>query len=315
MSSEEKEISIDSLKPKETVHQAKQRHQQELKALGKSGVKGKALKQKEAELEAKQAEELKQLQDTWARYRDLESGKITIQQFLQNGNQTEAGNANVVVLQAGYATMELSKSQQRQRNRELREQQELERIQAELKERPDPKKQEMEAITRALAGFSFDSSSPYAGRKVVIKDIRADGHCMYRAIADQINFHDNKSLTYSEVRAIAAKEMRANQDLYLPYLIDTDGTDLKPENFSRYVDQVENDGSNGKLEVAWGGHPELVALSNALKRMIVVHQQDGPALRFGEDFASAAPALHLVYQRHAYATGEHYNSVQIAQEE
>ena len=70
----------------------------------------------------------------------------------------------------------------------------------------------------------------------------------------------------------------------------------------------------------WGGHLELQALAQALRRHIVVMSADLPDVHLGEEYGGGgegtggevkggAPPIRLSYHKHAFGLGEHYNSV------
>lgn len=83
--------------------------------------------------------------------------------------------------------------------------------------------------------------------------------------------------------------------------------------FDQYVDRVRSSSE-------WGGHLELRALSEGLKRPILVYSASQPKLVLGEDYydnvdhddavagGEHAPIL-LSYHLHYYTLGEHYNQV------
>ena len=62
-------------------------------------------------------------------------------------------------------------------------------------------------------------------------------------------------------------------------------------------------------ETVWGGHIELLALSSSLERRIRVIQSQAPnELIVGEQF-DGSTQLTVIYYRHMYTAGEHYNTV------
>ena len=62
-------------------------------------------------------------------------------------------------------------------------------------------------------------------------------------------------------------------------------------------------------EKVWGGQIEIMALSASLGRQILVIQSQMPnKLIFGEDLDEKT-RLTVIYFRHLFSTGEHYNSV------
>lgn len=150
------------------------------------------------------------------------------------------------------------------------------------------------------------------------KEISPDGHCLYAAVADQLNLlatmdaaHARRKpdLTYRDTRKAAAATMRADPDSYLPFIDSTEKlgglTDAianeDPQTFFKaYCDAVEN-------TAVWGGQLEILALARAYHTPIVVVQSETTPLKIGEEYLS--PPAHIAYYRSAYGLGEHYNSL------
>ena len=148
-------------------------------------------------------------------------------------------------------------------------------IEAEEVRRNSERKKECEAISKKLVEVN---------RK--IKDVAADGHCLYRAIADQ------SDSTYAEVRKTCAAFMEAHASDFAPFIED--------ESFGDHCAKVRS-------SAEWGGQPEVLALARALQRPIVVYSRDSAPLRMGE---SDGEELVVTYHRDYYALGEHYNSTE-----
>jgi len=148
-------------------------------------------------------------------------------------------------------------------------------IEAEEVRRNSERKKECEAISRKLVEVN---------RR--IKDVAADGHCLYRAIADQ------SDSTYAEVRKTCASFMESHESDFAPFIED--------ESFGDHCAKVRS-------SAEWGGQPELLALARALQRPIVVYSRDSEPLRMGE---SDGEELVVTYHRDYYALGEHYNSTE-----
>ncbi|KAM6899350.1 deubiquitinase OTUD6B [Xenentodon cancila] len=143
-----------------------------------------------------------------------------------------------------------------------------------------------------------------AQRKLQIKEISSDGHCMYRAIEDQLLQRAQPGLTVSvkELRSRTAEHMRSNAEDFLPFLTNaTTGDTFTTNEFEKYCSDVEH-------TAAWGGQLELRALTHILHLPIEVIQADSPNIKIGEEYDG--DAVMLVYMRHAYGLGEHYNSVE-----
>ncbi|KAM4540052.1 deubiquitinase OTUD6B [Odontesthes bonariensis] len=143
-----------------------------------------------------------------------------------------------------------------------------------------------------------------AQQKLQIKEIPSDGHCMYRAIEDQLTQRSKPELTMSmkELRSRTAERMRSHADDFLPFLSNPSTGDMfTPEEFEKYCSDVEH-------TAAWGGQLELKALTQVLHLPMEVIQADSPSIKIGEEYDSEP--VTLVYMRHAYGLGEHYNSVE-----
>jgi len=74
------------------------------------------------------------------------------------------------------------------------------------------------------------------------------------------------------------------------------------------VDDLENYCKDIRSTNNWGGQLEISALCHALSTPIIVHSADQPEVSMGEEYNTQLP-LHLSYHKHAYALGEHYNSL------
>ncbi|XP_053190650.1 deubiquitinase OTUD6B isoform X2 [Scomber japonicus] len=141
-------------------------------------------------------------------------------------------------------------------------------------------------------------------QQLQIKEISSDGHCMYRAIEDQLAQRSKPGLIMSmkELRCGTAEYMRSHADDFLPFLTNSNTGDMyTTDEFDKYCSDVE-------LTAAWGGQLELQALTKVLHLPIEVIQADSPTIKIGEE--NHGEAITLVYMRHAYGLGEHYNSVE-----
>ncbi|XP_059022039.1 deubiquitinase OTUD6B isoform X2 [Mustela lutreola] len=139
-----------------------------------------------------------------------------------------------------------------------------------------------------------------AARQLEIKQIPSDGHCMYRAIEDQLK-EQKCPLTVAALRKQTAEYIQGHVEDFLPFLTNPNTGDMyTPEEFSKYCEDIVN-------TAAWGGQLELRALSHILQTPIEIIQADSPPIVVGEEYPKNP--LILVYMRHAYGLGEHYNSV------
>ncbi|KAL0259755.1 OTU protein [Diplodia seriata] len=150
--------------------------------------------------------------------------------------------------------------------------------------------------------------------------IRADGHCLYSAIADGMAAQDldlkpritpniigqengeaegNKKESYRTVRKAAADWIASHPDDFVPFM---------EEPLDSYVIKVRDSGE-------WGGHMELLALARTYGVNIKVLHSDGRVDTIEPGAESQTPAdgeekeLWLAYYKHGFGLGEHYNSL------
>ncbi len=162
-----------------------------------------------------------------------------------------------------------------------------------------------------------------------IRDIPSDGHCLYRAIADQLSLildhgdsHDHhkgkkgkvpsQSLTsqappdFKELRRIAADHIRRNANEFAPFI----GVLPEDEEFESYCQKVASESA-----AEWGGQLEIRALSECLQRPIYVYSASAPVVVMGEEHTTSIGQkgeiipIRISYHRHLFALGEHYNSL------
>ncbi|XP_045143543.1 deubiquitinase OTUD6B isoform X3 [Echinops telfairi] len=159
---------------------------------------------------------------------------------------------------------------------------------------------EIENLSGARQVESQKLAQMLAARQLEIKQIPSDGHCLYRAIEDQLK-EQGGTVTVAALRRQTAEYMQSHVEDFLPFLTNPNTGDIYTlEDFGKYCDDVVN-------TAAWGGQLELRALSHILQTPIEVIQADSPPIIVGEEYKKNP--LMLVYMRHAYGLGEHYNSV------
>ncbi|KAK9822661.1 hypothetical protein WJX81_005494 [Elliptochloris bilobata] len=146
--------------------------------------------------------------------------------------------------------------------------------------------------------------------RLVVRDIPADGHCLYRAVEDQLlqcGAASEATGSYPALRARVAAHMREHAADYAPFVLPEDaegnGVDATSDEYEQHCRDIEE-------TAAWGGQVELGALAALLQRRITVYSVGMPAVDMGPDDTGPKGALRLCYLRHAFGLGEHYNSVQ-----
>ena len=159
---------------------------------------------------------------------------------------------------------------------------------------PDLKQQER---SRMLAAMKERSLSE--------KVIRADGHCLYSAVADQLEqlqipvSSDGGEKTvesaYKITRRRAADYIEQHPDDFVPFL---------EEPLSDYLHKIRETGE-------WGGQLELMALAKSYGVDINVLQDFGRVekIEAGELKGGDERCMWLGYYKHGFGLGEHYNSL------
>ena len=137
-------------------------------------------------------------------------------------------------------------------------------------------------------------------RGLVEKEVRSDGHCMYAAVADQlqqsgVELHCGGLAEYMAVRRDAANFIQSHPDDFAPFL---------EEPLEEYVVKVRDTGE-------WGGQLELSALSKVYGLVVNVLQGDGRIEKI-EPGTTSEKEVWLAYYRHSFGLGEHYNSLRKA---
>ncbi|KAI1468037.1 cysteine proteinase [Daldinia caldariorum] len=168
----------------------------------------------------------------------------------------------------------------------------------------------------------------FQANNLVEKEIQPDGHCLFSAVADQLEARgvplslglglgekanpetgterEVKGLpAYRVVRRVATDYMSAHADDFAPFL---------EEPLDTYVRKIRD-------TAEWGGQLELSALANAYGVEIKVLQdgrtetiEPNPSGAAGkkEERGEERKRIWLAYYRHGYGLGEHYNSLRQA---
>lgn len=157
-----------------------------------------------------------------------------------------------------------------------------------------------------------DMQEAYISRGLKEHEIRSDGHCLYAAVADQLE-DSRVSLKpkievditnewtqlkpamagYKITRQVAAAYISQNPEDFSPFL---------EEPLDSYVLKIRDTGE-------WGGHLEILALAKAYGVDINVLQGDGKVENIGCGIPEKPRTLWLAYYHHSFGLGEHYNSL------
>jgi OTU domain-containing protein 6 len=150
-------------------------------------------------------------------------------------------------------------------------------------------------------------------RQLALHEIRANGHCLYAAVADQLQTREldmkpkihvtvidgqlPRGEEYKKVRYAAADWIESHADDFVGFMEDT-----LPE----HVRKIRETGE-------WGGHIELLALARTYGVRVCVLHSDGRVDPIEpEDDGTQVEEIWLGYYRHSHGLGEHYNSLRKA---
>lgn len=177
----------------------------------------------------------------------------------------------------------------------------------------------------------------FTSRGLVEQEIRADGHCLYSAFADQMTVRGLPlkeptaspskpsklralSNSFRSGHSISEQQQRAQLDAYKTVRASAaDYIDAHPDDFSPFLEESLPTYVHKIRDTAeWGGQLELMALAKTYGVTINVLQGDGRVEAIAPENSIDAGAkvegnkdkqLWLAYYRHGFGLGEHYNSL------
>ncbi|CAO2819135.1 unnamed protein product [Amaranthus hypochondriacus] len=196
-----------------------------------------------------------------------------------------------------------SKSVKRREKRAQQEAEREQRIQEEQSNIISDKTVENELLEKKLDPLGL-----------TISEVKPDGHCLYRAVEDQLAHLSGGSSPYNfqQLREMVASYMRNNASDFLPFF--SSENEVEGESNDSLVDRFENYCREVESTAAWGGQLELGALTHCLKKHIMIFSGFFPDVEMGKEYkiddnASLNSTILLSYHKHAFGLGEHYNSV------
>ena len=258
----------------------------------------------EAELKQQQADEIATLNgEATSNSDDLPVDELDDLTLQQDGDEVKATEAAPVAeTQTSTTPAPAAPSQGRKPNRQKErlarraaEQEELaKQAAAEADNLPDMKKQERERMLSYMKERGLEE-----------KEIRADGHCLYSAVADQLGQLDiplgtapgaQPEIPYKTTRSAAADWIENHPDDFEPFL---------EEPLADYLRKIRETGE-------WGGQLELLALAKSYGIEINVLQDFGRVEKIEPEGGAASKKIWLGYYKHGFGLGEHYNSLRKA---
>lgn len=133
---------------------------------------------------------------------------------------------------------------------------------------------------------------------------------MYAAFSDQQEQKRGIEESAKDLRVKAARWMKEHPKDFIHFCTNEETGDvMTEEEFVDYCEKMEHSDE-------WGGHCEIVALSQALKCDVVVFYADAPELCvYYDEKEKQQDPFRVTYHKFFYGLGEHYNSVTKKQEE
>ncbi|XP_027077468.1 OVARIAN TUMOR DOMAIN-containing deubiquitinating enzyme 5 isoform X2 [Coffea arabica] len=265
------------VKKEESLEEMLSRHRKEISQLQNKevGMKKAAAKGSKAEQKAKKKEVEQEISNLSAKLKERHAEELASAGYGSSNKKDKGDLDNLVKAIAGVSATnqtEKSKPSKSVQRREKRAQQEAareQRIREEQCNIVSERVAENEGLEKKLEPLGL-----------VINEIKPDGHCLYRAVEDQL--------------ALQAG--------------DGESTDTLAEKFENYCTEVES-------TAAWGGQLELGALTHCLKKHIMIFSGSFPDVEMGNEYKFVGgnglsnKSIMLSYHRHAFGLGEHYNSV------
>uniref|UniRef100_A0A1J3JUH3 OTU domain-containing protein 6B n=1 Tax=Noccaea caerulescens TaxID=107243 RepID=A0A1J3JUH3_NOCCA len=309
------ETSIDaSQEQHETVDEMLARHRQEIKQLQnkETEMKKAAAKGSKAEQKAKKKQVEEDISKLSTKLKEKQLKELGSQGFSSSNvskAETDEKKGDMDTLVRAIAGVSVTSQQEHSKpsksvkRREKRAKEEADREQR-IKE-----EQSQVTSDRMVENQKLEKKLKPLG--LTISEIKPDGHCLYRAVENQLaNLSGGASpYTYEKLREMAAAYMREHKDNFIPFFLsetesESEGDDSNAEErFEKYCREVES-------TAAWGGQLELGALTHCLRKHIMVYSGSFPDVEMGKEYKSGNElSILLSYHRHAFGLGEHYNSV------
>ncbi|XP_050203374.1 OVARIAN TUMOR DOMAIN-containing deubiquitinating enzyme 5 [Mercurialis annua] len=299
-------------KHQETRDEMLSRHRKEIKELQHKEVELKkgAAKGSKAEQKAKKKQVEEQISQHSAELKEKHAEELASLGFISVIENDKSNLDNLVNAIAGVSVTnqpeqgKVSKGAKRRGKRAQQEAEREQRIQEEQSNLVSDRMIEHDKLKEKLEPLGL-----------AVNEIKPDGHCLYRAIEDQLALLSGGSspYTYQDLRKMVASYMREHATDFEPFFlsdntVEGDADDSPADRFENYCKEVESTS-------AWGGQLELGALIHCLAKPIKIFSGSFPDVEMGKEYKSDGGAgsldttILLSYHKHAFGLGEHYNSV------
>ncbi|XP_020538471.1 OVARIAN TUMOR DOMAIN-containing deubiquitinating enzyme 5 isoform X2 [Jatropha curcas] len=273
-------------------------------------LKKAAAKGSKAEQKAKKKQVEEQISELSTKLKEKHAEELASLGYSTSNVNEKSNLDNLVKAIAGVSVTNepenarISKSAKRRGKRAQQEAEREQRIQEEQSNLVSDRMIENEKLKEKLEPLGL-----------TVNEIKPDGHCLYRAIEDQLALLSGGAspYTYQDLRKMVAAYMREHASELLPFflsenIIGGDSGNSLTDVFESYCKEVESTS-------AWGGQLELGALTHCLKKSIKIFSGSFPDVEMGKEYksdggsGSSDGSILLSYHKHAFGLGEHYNSV------
>ncbi|KAJ0112164.1 hypothetical protein Patl1_01075 [Pistacia atlantica] len=301
-----------SQKEQETRDEMLSRHRKEISQLQnkETELKKAAARGSKAEQKAKKKQVEEEISQLSAKLKEKHAKELASLGYSSSNENEKTNLDNLVKAIAGVSVTnqpDHSKPSKGAKRREKRAQQEAareQRIQEEQSNIVSDRMIEDKKLEKKLEPLGL-----------TVNEIKPDGHCLYRAVEDQLAHLSGGSspYTYQVLREMVAAYMMDHASDFLPFylsenMLDEDSDNSPGERFENYCKEVES-------TAAWGGELELRALTHCLRKHIRIFSGSFPDVEMGKEYKSdggsdlSSASIMLSYHKHAFGLGEHYNSV------
>ncbi|KAJ9187730.1 hypothetical protein P3X46_003153 [Hevea brasiliensis] len=302
-----------SQKKQETRDEMLSRHRKEIAELQNKEIELKkaAAKGSKAEQKAKKKQVEEQISQLSTKLKEKHAEELASLGYSSSSNGNEKSNLdNLVKAIAGVSITnqpehsKVSKSAKRRGKRAQQEAEREQRIQEEQSNLVSDRMIEDEKLKGKLEPLGL-----------TVNEIKPDGHCLYRAVEDQLAVLSGGSspYTYQDLRKMVASYMMEHASEFVPFFLSENITEGDLNN--SLADRFENYCKDVESTSVWGGQLELGALTHCLRRPILIYSGSFPDVEMGKEYKtnggtdSSNGSILLSYHKHAFGLGEHYNSV------
>ncbi|TKV90677.1 hypothetical protein SEVIR_9G044700v4 [Setaria viridis] len=305
----ETHAAVETERKEETLEEVLARHRKEKSKLQdkETSLKKAAAKGSKAEQKARKKQVEEEITRLSAELEAKHAAELASFGYKPSGSSEKGNLDNLVKAIAGVTMSSNSESAKPSKGAKRRQKKAKEEA---AREQRIQEEQSNLVSDRMLENDKLESKLEPLG--LTVQEIKPDGHCLYRAVENQLSLHSNGTARYSyqDLRQMTAKYMREHAADFLPFFLAEGkaetGSDPS-ESFEKYCQEIES-------TAAWGGHLELGALTHCLKKHIVVYSGSFPDVEMGQEYKSGGSSagdasIRLSFHRHAYGLGEHYNSV------